>query len=285
MDELLKISVQSYSSDGLMKELTGIHDIYHCAYSHYEYNGRFYKCSHQKRISNGLLKVFAKKVERKKMLIHNVADFNELYEHIESCRIRGIGRLTIYDCAIRIGYILKPQILPTDVYLNAGAFKGAQALYELEILREKPRYIMPIDCFPGFLDGMSAIFIEDYLCVNHKILESILAQRQIEIADNRNLLQLCVGHLQERKQEVITIKMDGDHHKMPHIHIDLPGNHNHVAGYSIDSGKRIEGEMSPKNDQIIKDWILVRKQQLLKVWNALKKGDPNHSEYVLEIPV
>ena len=65
--------------------------------------------------------------------INKCKDFEELYDYVDSIFKQG-GRsyayLSIYDTAYRIGFNLTPQILPEKyVYLNAGAYKGADNLY------------------------------------------------------------------------------------------------------------------------------------------------------------
>jgi len=54
------------------------------------------------------------------------ASFDELYNAIEARRVYRVGKLTVYDTALRIGANLK--IEPTNVYLHRGAKKGAEYL-------------------------------------------------------------------------------------------------------------------------------------------------------------
>lgn len=91
-------------------------------------------------------------------------DFEELYDFIHSVigNINGIGELTIYDTARRIGHLLKTPIYPEMyVYLSAGAKEAAEHL-----LRKKPlKYREPICLFTPFFGTFPSIFIEDILCI------------------------------------------------------------------------------------------------------------------------
>ena len=49
-------------------------------------------------------------------------DFEDLYAHIARCQVKGIGDLTLYDTALRIGHVMHPCIYPKQyVYLARGA--------------------------------------------------------------------------------------------------------------------------------------------------------------------
>lgn len=100
-------------------------------------------------------------------------DFEELYDYVRSVigRIKGIGQLTIYDTAKRIGHLFDTPIYPKMyVYLAAGAKKGAENL----ILPMFPlKYREPIDLFKPYFGTLSSIFIEDMLCVFENELKTV----------------------------------------------------------------------------------------------------------------
>ncbi|MDX4058801.1 DUF4160 domain-containing protein [Aliarcobacter skirrowii] len=62
-------------------------------------------------------------------------------------------------------------------------------------------------------------------------------------------------------------------HYLPHIHIDY-GNNKHVASYAIETGKRLEGNLSKKYDTAVFDWLQDNRENVLKGWNDLQAGNP-----------
>ena len=84
------------------------------------------KMKHQKRINNETLGVFKERMLKKEHEISEARSFPELLQIVESCRVFGIGELTCYDVATRIGFFL--GIEPDAVYLHAGTKKGAENL-------------------------------------------------------------------------------------------------------------------------------------------------------------
>ena len=91
------------------------------------------------------------------------ADFEELYHAVKASigDIGGIGDLSVYDTAKRIGHILPTPIYPKQyVYLSAGAKEGAS-----KVLGYEPKFREPIDKFSSMFGTLPSIFIEDILCV------------------------------------------------------------------------------------------------------------------------
>ncbi|GAB2478797.1 hypothetical protein [Algoriphagus taiwanensis] len=60
--------------------------------------------------------------------------FDQIFEIVSSCKVKGFGELSIYDTSLRISSFLNLE--PDKVYLHAGARKG------IEIL-EKKGYVRP----------------------------------------------------------------------------------------------------------------------------------------------
>ena len=54
--------------------------------------------------------------------LENAKSFDDIYTIIKSCKIYKIGRLAIYDTAIRIAYL--KGLEPTEVYCNKGLVGG-----------------------------------------------------------------------------------------------------------------------------------------------------------------
>ena len=101
---------------------------------------------------------------QKNRIYEGFIDFEELYDFIHSVigNINGIGPLTIYDTARRIGHLFKSPIYPEMyVYLSAGAKEAAEHL-----LNKKPlKFREPICLFTPFFGTFPSIFIEDILCI------------------------------------------------------------------------------------------------------------------------
>ena len=114
----------------------------------------------------------------------DIKNFEDLYDEVDNLllkklKVRGIGRLTVYDIALRIGYIRQNQILPKDkIYLFAGANSGANQLFlsspslftiPTSTTRIKEgRYDMTI--FNSPLRDVPSFLLEDMFCVFHTLL-------------------------------------------------------------------------------------------------------------------
>ena len=81
--------------------------------------------------------------------------------------VRRIGKLAIYDIALRIGWFRGPKFKPERVYLHAGASDGAKAL-NIRMARE-----VPITSFPPGLQRLKPYEIEDFLCVHKDCLAEL----------------------------------------------------------------------------------------------------------------
>ena len=113
-----------------------------------------------------------------------IKNFEDLYDEIDRLllqkpKVKGVGTLTAYDIALRIGYIKRNQILPKDkIYLFAGANAGANKLlqnnpalftFSPSVTRIKEgRYDMTI--FNSPLREMPSFLLEDMFCVYHSLL-------------------------------------------------------------------------------------------------------------------
>ena len=74
------------------------------------------KHPHQHRLPNALLRKFSDRLLRKADQLILCKKFDEVYSIVEQAGIKGIGPLTVYDTAQRIGAMLK--IKPDKVYLH-----------------------------------------------------------------------------------------------------------------------------------------------------------------------
>ena len=66
----------------------------------------------------------------------------------------------------------------------------------------------------------------------------------------------------------ISIYMYYDDHQPPHFHAI----YNEYAGiFSIENGKMIAGELPPRIVSLVEEWAQLRKQELVKDWEAATK--------------
>jgi hypothetical protein len=124
--------------------------------------GRF---SHQRRIPGPVL------AQARDALLNldyrGLKRFAELYGIVAAAMrpIRGIGLLTIYDTAHRLGAYLK--LSPEEVYLHAGVRIGAKAL-GLQDWRDK----LPMSVFPREFHRLRPDQVEDCLCIYKSNLQA-----------------------------------------------------------------------------------------------------------------
>jgi hypothetical protein len=120
---------------------------------------------HQRRIPLRLLQSAENILQRDSDRLREAKSFAELHNHVEKAlgQIRGIGPLSVYDIAHRIGAYLKLE--PQLVYLHAGARDGARAL-GLDANTLRPQQL------PNELHVLSPAEIEDVLCIYKKYLHS-----------------------------------------------------------------------------------------------------------------
>ena len=61
-------------------------------------------------------------------------------------------------------------------------------------------------------------------------------------------------------------------HALPHLHVDL-GPKLHVASYSLDPVKRLEGKMQKAHERVVLSWISRNRGELLALWKQLQSGN------------
>jgi len=85
-------------------------------------------------------------------------DFESVYSRVKSVtdRVNGLGAMTAYDVARRLGVWLNIQ--PTMVYLHAGAAEGAK---RLGIKGER----VSLNDFPQEIQNLGATHAENFLCI------------------------------------------------------------------------------------------------------------------------
>lgn len=122
---------------------------------------RLKRHSHQYRIPGKILVRAKTKLQERAMQIARVASFESLHDLVEKTilPIHGIGPLTVYDIALRIGTFLKLE--PKLIYLHAGAREGAKAI-KLSGKTIQRRQL------PKELRRLSPAEIEHCLCIYRK---------------------------------------------------------------------------------------------------------------------
>ena len=83
-----------------------------------------------------------------------------------------------------------------------------------------------------------------------------------------------VAELLVLRLDLIKIKIYQEKgHGLPHVHVDY-GKQHHVASYSIDPVKRLEGDLHSKYEQAVTKWIESHKSNLVQLWSTLQAGKP-----------
>lgn len=124
---------------------------------------------------------------RSTLLTASFSTFEDLYNAVDALlikhkKINGVGKLTVYDIALRIGYIRNEQILPKDkIYLFAGALNGANnlldvkpSLFDVTKLSNTTKIAegtYDMNIFHSPLTNMPSMYLEDLLCVYHSKLK------------------------------------------------------------------------------------------------------------------
>lgn len=131
-------------------------------YAFYDENGKKYP--HQYRIPNAILDEYKEKLLPLESEFMSYKNFDEIYELFKKHRIRGIGKLTIYDVALRASQNYK--IYPYKVYLHAGTKVGAlNAGLIKKFSRKETLTISEITEKLQWLKNIDPYIIEDFLCV------------------------------------------------------------------------------------------------------------------------
>ena len=114
-------------------------------------------------------------------LYDGFADFEQLYDFVASviAGISGIGPLTVYDTARRIGHLFDEPIYPQKyVYLSAGAMDGAKVLLE----SNKLEFREPASLFVPFFGNLPSIFVEDILCIYKDSFTSLPSLKTADVS-------------------------------------------------------------------------------------------------------
>ncbi len=115
---------------------------------------------HQKKYGVAAkLPVFAQSLLKALPELAKSRSFENLYDSVWARKVKGVGKLTVYDTALRIGAHLK--IEPRDVYLHCGTKEGAKNLG----ISQRGRRSVSVDEFPAAFRKLKPREIEDCLCI------------------------------------------------------------------------------------------------------------------------
>lgn len=81
---------------------------------------------HQYCVAKAARRALCGKLKKREADLRAAGSFEELITIVTECTVPGIGPLTVYDAATRIGAYRRKE--PKFVYLHAGTAKGAKAL-------------------------------------------------------------------------------------------------------------------------------------------------------------
>lgn len=104
--------------------------------------------------------------------------FDAMHDWIDSVKPYGIGPVTVYDVAVRIGAFL--EVEPEQVYMHAGVRQGLKSLEAAlgnhaagkRLAGAHKLKRVPLYLFPKPLRSMKADDVEDLLCTYREVFES-----------------------------------------------------------------------------------------------------------------
>lgn len=123
---------------------------------------------HQYRIPQAVLEEARDELLLVRSKIKAAKTFHDLFEIISGLDIYGLGPLTRYDIATRIGAFL--SLFPDRVYLHAGTKVGAKHLLGRELSED---YILKSDLPKEFRSNLLECWeIEDILCIYKNVFKN-----------------------------------------------------------------------------------------------------------------
>ena len=117
--------------------------------------------SHQYRLKKITLEKFAANLLDVKEEIMEAKSFEELFGIIEFNKPQGVGDLTCYDAALRIG--AKVNLYPEKIYLHTGTRRGVEKILGKKVSR---KFILKSELPDSFQNAaISCAEIEEILCM------------------------------------------------------------------------------------------------------------------------
>lgn len=141
--------------------------------------------NHQSRVPEAVRRAFAESILEVKGIRRQSPDFDSLFDLLEARAVPGIGPVTLYDVATRVGAFLGVE--PTSLYLHAGVRQGVRALdlalpsrwnadsggLAMQWNRiERIRGDVVIARWPEFV-GMPPDEVEDFMCTYRSVFSDL----------------------------------------------------------------------------------------------------------------
>lgn len=136
-------------------------------------NGKMH--NHQSKVRETARTELADKICAEKAYVRRIDSFDELHDFIDGAKPWGIGPVTVYDVAVRVGAFLKLE--PESLYLHAGVRAGWIALLPLEPFGFARRWAgierLRPESWPEELRVLKADDLEDFLCTYRTIFPDV----------------------------------------------------------------------------------------------------------------
>ena len=133
-------------------------------------NGKHH--NHQSKVPAAILSELERMLIGNSYRIRHAMSFEDLYDLIDKGKPKGIGPVTTYDVAVRIGAYL--ELTPRYVYLHAGAQEGYRELVKTGHASDKwLTRIIRLQDLPVELHVLSPDEVEDFLCVYRTVFAQI----------------------------------------------------------------------------------------------------------------
>jgi hypothetical protein len=120
-------------------------------------NGQEICANHQRRVRRNALAAFHRALLSRRVDIEAAGSFAEIITILDSARPKGIGDLTVFDAATRIGHWR--SIEPELVYLHRGAAEGAK------VFGITGRSVLPSRFPREVMERLKPSHIENFLCI------------------------------------------------------------------------------------------------------------------------
>lgn len=138
--------------------------------------------NHQSKVDIQSRRLFGRRIIRRAQRgALDLTEFDEMHDTLDDIKPFGIGPVTVYDVAVRIGAYL--GIEPRSVYLHAGVRQGYKSMVDAllrvegvapdtEQMYDARRWpSVPLAYFPTPLRDMRADDVEDILCTYRGVFE------------------------------------------------------------------------------------------------------------------
>lgn len=128
-------------------------------------NNHLKRHPHQYRLQKVKMQAFLENLVENSNAIGKAQYFDDLYNIVDRCKVKGVARLAVYDTANRIGRYL--GLNPQFIYLHAGTRKGVEKLIGKVVDSKISKDQLPE---PFKSSNLSAAELEDIMCIYKQFL-------------------------------------------------------------------------------------------------------------------